>query len=48
MIVAIVFGLIFSTILTLGVVPVLYATLYRVSFKGFGELLQNNNRETPG
>jgi multidrug efflux pump len=36
MIVAIVFGLIFSTGLTLGVVPLLYATLYRVSYKGFG------------
>lgn len=35
MIVAIVFGLIFSTALTLGVVPVLYATFYRISFKDF-------------
>jgi len=35
MAVAIIFGLIFATLLTLGVVPVLYALLFRVSFKGF-------------
>ena len=33
--IAIIFGLIFATLLTLGVVPVLYALLFRVSFKGF-------------
>jgi multidrug efflux pump subunit AcrB len=35
MAVAIIFGLLFSTILTLGVVPVLYAIFFRVKFKGF-------------
>ncbi len=35
MAIAIIFGLIFATLLTLGVVPVLYALLFRVSFKGF-------------
>jgi len=33
MAVAIMFGLVLSTVLTLGVVPLLYALLYRVSFK---------------
>jgi len=32
---AIMFGLLFSTALTLGVVPVLYALLFRVNYKGF-------------
>ena len=32
---AIMFGLLFSTMLTLGVVPVLYALLFRVNFRGF-------------
>ena len=32
---AIMFGLLFSTVLTLGVVPVLYALFFRVSFRGF-------------
>ena len=32
---AIMFGLLFSTMLTLGVVPVLYALLFRVNFKEF-------------
>jgi len=32
---AIMFGLLFSTALTLGVVPVLYALFFRVKFKGF-------------
>ena len=32
---AIMFGLLFSTVLTLGVVPVLYALLFRISFKEF-------------
>ena len=32
---AIMFGLLFATILTLGVVPVLYALLFRVRFRGF-------------
>ena len=35
MAIAIIFGLIFATLLTLGVVPVLYALLFRVRFKGF-------------
>jgi multidrug efflux pump subunit AcrB len=35
MAIAIIFGLLFSTILTLGVVPALYAILFRVSYKGF-------------
>jgi len=35
MAVAILFGLIFATALTLGVVPVLYTLLFRVSFEGF-------------
>ena len=35
MAIAIIFGLIFATLLTLGVVPVLYALFFRVSFKGF-------------
>ncbi|MBD3168601.1 MAG: MMPL family transporter [candidate division Zixibacteria bacterium] len=33
--IAIIFGLLFSTVLTLGVVPVLYSLFYRVRFKGF-------------
>ncbi|MDE0830544.1 MAG: hypothetical protein OSB03_15210 [Vicinamibacterales bacterium] len=32
---AIIFGLIFATLLTLGVVPILYSLFFRVSFKGF-------------
>ncbi len=35
MAISIIFGLAFATALTLGVVPVLYAMFYRVSFKGF-------------
>ncbi len=35
MAIAIIFGLLFSTILTLGVVPVLYSIFFRVKFKGF-------------
>ena len=35
MAIAIIFGLIFATLLTLGVVPVLYTLLFRVKFKGF-------------
>jgi multidrug efflux pump subunit AcrB len=35
MAIAIIFGLLFATVLTLVVVPVLYALFYRVSFKGF-------------
>lgn len=31
----IIFGLLFSTLLTLGVVPVLYAVMHKVKFKGF-------------
>jgi len=30
-----IFGLIFATLLTLGVVPILYSLFFRVSFKGF-------------
>ena len=33
--IAIMFGLLFATILTLGVVPVLYSIFFRVHFKGF-------------
>lgn len=36
MAIAIIFGLGFATVLTLGVVPALYAILFRVSFKGYG------------
>jgi len=32
---AIMFGLLFSTVLTLGVVPVLYSLLFRVNFREF-------------
>ncbi len=35
MAIAIIFGLIFATLLTLGVVPVLYTLFFRVKFKGF-------------
>ena len=35
MAIAIMFGLMFATILTLGVVPVLYTLLFRVNFKEF-------------
>ena len=35
MAIAIIFGLLFATLLTLGVVPVLYALFFRVKFKGF-------------
>jgi hypothetical protein len=35
MAIAIVCGLAFSTLLTLGVVPVLYSLFFGVSFKGF-------------
>ena len=35
MAVAIIFGLLFATMLTLGVVPVLYSLFYRVSFRDF-------------
>jgi len=35
MAIAIIFGLIFATLLTLGVVPILYSLFFRVSFKGF-------------
>ena len=34
--IAIIFGLMFATVLTLGFVPVLYSLLFRVSFKEFG------------
>jgi multidrug efflux pump subunit AcrB len=35
MAIAIIFGLLFSTMLTLGVVPVLYSIFHKVKFKGF-------------
>jgi multidrug efflux pump subunit AcrB len=35
MAISIIFGLIFATFLTLGMVPVLYSLLFRVNFKGF-------------
>ncbi|WP_306296594.1 efflux RND transporter permease subunit [Candidatus Entotheonella palauensis] len=35
MAVSIIFGLLFATVLTLGVVPVLYAIFFRVRFRGF-------------
>jgi multidrug efflux pump len=35
MAVAILFGLLFATVLTLGVVPLLYALMFRVRFRGF-------------
>lgn len=35
MAISIIFGLVFATVLTLGIVPVLYSLLFRVSFKGF-------------
>jgi multidrug efflux pump subunit AcrB len=35
MAIAIMFGLVFSTVLTVGVVPLLYSILFRVSFKDF-------------
>jgi Cu/Ag efflux pump CusA len=35
MAIAIIFGLTFATVLTLGVVPLLYSLFYRVSFKDF-------------
>ncbi len=35
MAISIVFGLLFATILTLCMVPVLYSLFFRVSFKGF-------------
>ncbi len=38
MAISIIFGLIFATLLTLGLVPVLYALFFRVSFKGFRHL----------
>jgi multidrug efflux pump subunit AcrB len=35
MAIAIIFGLLFGSLLTLGVVPVLYSLFFRVSFKDF-------------
>jgi len=35
MAIAIIFGLLFSTLLTLGVVPVLYSLFFKVKFKRF-------------
>ena len=37
MAVAIMWGLVFATVLTLGVVPILYSLFFRVSFAAFGE-----------
>ena len=33
--ISIIFGLTFATMLTLGVVPILYSLFFRVSFQGF-------------
>ena len=38
MAVAIMFGLLFATVLTLGVGPILYSLFFRVSFKDYGSL----------
>jgi multidrug efflux pump subunit AcrB len=35
MAIAIIFGLLFSTVLTLGVIPVLYSIFFKVKYKGF-------------
>ncbi len=35
MAIAIIFGLLFATVLTLGVVPVLYSLLFRINYKGY-------------
>jgi len=35
MAIAIIFGFLFSTVLTLGVIPVLYSVFHRVKFKEF-------------
>ena len=35
MAIAIIFGLAFATVLTLGFVPIMYSLLFRVSFKGY-------------
>ena len=35
MAIAIIFGLLFATVLTLGLVPLLYSLFFRVSFKSF-------------
>ncbi|MGD8394218.1 MAG: efflux RND transporter permease subunit [Candidatus Eiseniibacteriota bacterium] len=43
MAIGIIFGLLFATLLTLGVVPVLYSILFRVDFAGF-----DNDREPAG
>ena len=42
MAVAIIFGLLFATVLVLGIVPVLYALLFRVSFKGYRKADEEN------
>ena len=38
MAITIIFGLGFSTLLTLGLVPVLYSVFYRVTFAGYENL----------
>ena len=35
MAIAIIFGLLFATLLTLGIVPILYSLFFRVNFRGF-------------
>lgn len=35
MAIAIIFGLLFATVFTLGIVPVLYSLFFGVSYKGF-------------
>ncbi len=41
--IAIIFGLIFATALTLGIVPVLYSIFFRVSFRGFRYAAQGSS-----
>jgi multidrug efflux pump subunit AcrB len=44
MAIAIIFGLIFATLLTLGLVPVLYALFFRLDFKGFRYRVEAGSR----
>jgi multidrug efflux pump subunit AcrB len=45
MAVAIIFGILFATVLTLCVVPVLYAILFRVDFKGYTYQIRTNSSQ---
>ncbi len=47
MAIAIIFGLLFATVLTLGFVPLLYSLFFRVSFKGFAYDAVGASRWTP-